>query len=101
MDLCFTMGSATGSMLVTISKVVMVGSSEEVDAKQEVVNVRGGVREDAKNAKRSTLPPRIFNSYSSEILRFKFKNYCETQHFKDQKLSSSIFRCCSLFVPHR
>ena len=56
-DLCFTMGSTTGSMLVTSSiKVVMVGS------KEEVVNVREEVREDAKDAIQSTLPSRIFNS---------------------------------------
>ena len=61
-DLCFTMGSATGSMLVTSNKVAMVGSKEEVDAKEVAVNVRGEVREDAKNAMRSTLPSRIFNS---------------------------------------
>ena len=66
--MCFTIGSATGSMLVTINKVVMV---EVEEAKEEMVNVRVvGVREDAKNAKRSTLPPLIFNSCSSEILRF-------------------------------
>ena len=28
------------------------------------------------------------------------KTYCETQQFTDQKLSSSIFACCS-FVPSR
>ena len=82
-DLCFTMGSATGSMLVTTSKVEMVGSNEEVDAKEETGNVRGGVREDAKNAKRSTLLPRIFNSCSSEISTFKFK--IDSQRLTDQK----------------
>ena len=54
-DLCFTMGSATGSMLATSSKVAMVGSKEE----EVAVNVMGEVRE---NAMRSTLPSRIFNS---------------------------------------
>ena len=38
-------------------------SKEEIDAKEVVVNVRGEVREDAKNVMRSTLPLRIFNSY--------------------------------------
>ena len=46
----------------TPQAVLVVGSKEEVDAREVAVNLRGEVREDAKDAIRRTLPSRIFNS---------------------------------------
>ena len=44
-----------------------------------------------------------FASYSRTfcLLCRRQKVYCETQRLTDQKLSSPIFTCCCLFVPHR
>ena len=67
-DLCFTMGFATGSMLVNSSRVVMAGSMEEVDTKdvcevngkRATGNVRVGVRDRAVSLIRNSKLKRFF-----------------------------------------